>query len=195
MAKKYFSRSQLFELRNNIGVDTLIKEVLHVPCKSRQGRFSFLCPLCKQFDTSINYKTNLARCFACEKNFNTIDLVMAIMQSDFVDSVRFLKKLHDSMLSGPIGNRVNVARDLQTSHTDLKKSACPAPVHVGHILNGIIKPISKSETEKQPSDNSQPLSMDRDVKDRIVNLEQKMEALAYQLDKMLKVMNRLFPSL
>ena len=173
----------------------LIKEVLNIPCKSRQGRFSFLCPLCKQFDTSINYKTNLARCFACEKNFNTIDLVMAIRQSDFVDSVRFLKKLHDQMLSGPSGNRVNVAGHLQTSHADLKKSACPAPVHVGHILNGIIKPMTKSETKKQSSDNRQTLSMDSEVKNRILKLEQKMEVLAYQLDKMLQVMNRFFPSL
>lgn len=195
MAEKNFSRSQLFALRNNIAIDILIKEVLHVPCKSRQGRFSFLCPLCKQFDTSVNYKTNLARCFACEKNFNTIDLVMAIMQSDFVDSVRFLKKLHDRMLSGPIGNRVNVARDLQTSHTDLKKSACPVPVHVGNVINDIVKPMINSETEKQPSDNRQPLSIDSEVKSRILKLEQKMEVLAYQLDKMLKVMNRLFPSL
>jgi hypothetical protein len=194
MAKKYFSRSQLFELRNNIGVDTLIKEVLHVPCKSRQGRFSFLCPLCKQFDTSVNYKTNLARCFACEKNFNTIDLVMAIMQSDFLDSVRFLRKLHDQTLSGPIGNRVNAARDLQTSHTDLKKSACPAPVHVGNVINDMVKPMINSETEKHPSNNSQTLLMGSEINDRIAKLEQKMEALAYQLNKMLKVMDRLFPS-
>jgi hypothetical protein len=195
MAEKNFSRSQLFALRNNIAIDILIKEVLHVPCKSRQGRFSFLCPLCKQFDTSVNYKTNLARCFACEKNFNTIDLVMAIMQSDFVDSVRFLKKLHDRMLSGPIGNRVNVARDLQTSHTDLKKSACPVPVHVGNVINDIVKPMINSETEKHLSNNSQTLLMGSEINDRIAKLEQKMEVLAYQLNKMLKVMDRLFPSL
>ena len=195
MAEKNFSRSQLFALRNNIAIDILIKEVLHVPCKSRQGRFSFLCPLCKQFDTSVNYKTNLARCFACEKNFNTIDLVMAIMQSDFVDSVRFLKKLHNSMLSGPIGNRVNVARDLQTSHTDLKKSACPVPVHVGNVINDIVKPMINSETEKHLSNNSQTLLMGSEINDRIAKLEQKMEVLAYQLNKMLKVMDRLFPSL
>ena len=194
MTKKYFSRSQLVALRNNIGVDTLIKEILNVPCASRQGRFSFLCPLCGQFNTSVNHNTNLARCFDCKKNFNTIDLVMLIRQCNFVDSVRFLKKLHDSMLSGPRCNHVNVGTNLQISHGSLRQSSCSAPVHVSNILNGFIKPMTNSETEKQPSDNSQALSMGSDINDRIAKLEQKMEALAYQLDKMLKVMDRLFPS-
>jgi len=193
MAKKYFSRSQLFALRNNIGVDMLLTDVLHVACKNRQGRFSFLCPLCRQFNTSVNHNTNLARCFDCKKNFNTIDLVMIIRQWNFVDSVRFLKKFYDGMLSGPGCNHVNVDTNLQISHGGLQKSSCSAPVQLGDILNGFIKPMTKSKTEKQPSNNSQTLSMDSDVNDRIGNLEQKMEALAYQLDKMLKMMDRLFP--
>ena len=45
-----------------------------------------------------------------------------------------------------------------------------------------------------PCDNSQPLSMDSDINNRIAKLEQKMEALAYQLNKIIKVMDRLFPS-
>ena len=98
------------------------------------------------------------------------------------------------MLSGPRCNHVNVGTNLQISHGSLRQSSCSAPVHVSNILNGFIKPMTNSETEKQPSDNSQTLSMGSDINDRIAKLEQNMEALAYQLDKMLKVMDRLFPS-
>lgn len=185
MATKHFSRSQLFALRNNISVDTLIKEVLNVPCKSRQKGFAFLCPLCGQFDTGINHNTNLARCFACEKNFNTIDLVMVIKHLGFVDSVRFLKKLHDGTDS-----------NWQTSHQGLRQSSCPAPGNLGSILNGFMEPMTNRNVNRKmtPCDSSQPLSMDSDINNRIAKLEQKMEALAYQLNKILKVMDRLFPS-
>jgi len=193
MAAKNFSRSQLFALRNNIAVDMLIKDVLNVPCKSRQGCFSFLCPLCRRFNTGVNHKTNLARCFDCGKNFNTIDLVMVIRQVGFVDSVRFLKNLHDSRLSGPVGNGVNVAGDLQTSRTGSIKSACPVPVHVGNVIKDIIKPMTSGQTKRQPSDNHHNLA--NDLGERILKLEQKMEALAYQFNKITKLINRLFPCL
>jgi hypothetical protein len=50
-----------------------------------KGCFRFLCPLCNGFDTAVNPKTNLARCFRCEKNFNTIDLVMFLQSIDQKD--------------------------------------------------------------------------------------------------------------
>jgi hypothetical protein len=193
MADKKFSRSQLFAIRNNIAVDMLIKDVLNVPCKSRQGRFCFLCPLCRQFNTGVNYKTNLARCFDCEKNFNTIDLVMVIRQVGFVDSVRFLKKLHDCRLSGPVGSGGNIAGNLQTNHTGSIKPACPVPVHVGNVIKDIIKPMTSGETKRQPPDIRHNLA--GDFGERILELEQKMEALAYQFNKITKLINRLFPCL
>ncbi len=71
----------------------LIRDRLQVPSKIRDGFFRFLCPLCNEFQTAVNPNTNLARCFRCEKNFNTIDLVMAVRGCGFKDSVLFLKNL------------------------------------------------------------------------------------------------------
>ena len=88
-----FSSRELFELRNNIPVDSLIRDHLQVPSKVRDGFFRFLCPLCNEFQTAVNPATNLARCFRCEKNFNTIDLVMKIKGYGFRDSVLFLKQI------------------------------------------------------------------------------------------------------
>lgn len=89
-----FSSRELFELRNNIPVDSLIRDHLQVPSKIRDGFFRFLCPLCNEFQTAVNPATNLARCFRCEKNFNTIDLVMKIKGYGFRDSVLFLKQIN-----------------------------------------------------------------------------------------------------
>jgi len=86
-----FSSQELFELRNHIPIDTLIERRLMLPSKVTEGFFRFLCPVCQEFQTAINPKTNLARCFRCERNFNTIDLVMICRTMSFVESVTYLK--------------------------------------------------------------------------------------------------------
>jgi DNA primase len=91
--KARFSSQELFDLRNNIPVDMLIRDQLQIPSKIREGFFCFLCPICNEFQTAVNPNTNLARCFGCEKNFNTIDLVIAVKKCGFKDSVLFLKTL------------------------------------------------------------------------------------------------------
>lgn len=79
-------------MRNEIPVDILIEKALGIPSRFTDGCFRFLCPLCNEFNTAVNPETNLARCFCCEKNFNTIDLVMIVRKSDFVKTISFLKK-------------------------------------------------------------------------------------------------------
>jgi len=96
---KKFLPQELFELRNAIPVDMLIKDELHIPSKISEGTFRFLCPFCNEFQTSVNPSTNLARCYRCEKNLNTIDLVMEVKKIGFKDSVLFLKKLLKKILS------------------------------------------------------------------------------------------------
>ncbi len=86
---KYFTRRQLFRLRNEIPIDDLLR-TLDWPCKVREGRFCFVCPCCQESLTAVNDRTNLGRCFRCERNFNPIDLVMMIRELDFVDAVYFL---------------------------------------------------------------------------------------------------------
>ena len=89
MAKRY-SAKLLRRLRNEIPVADLLVR-LQWPHKQRDGRCCFLCPLCGEFLTAVNPRTNLGRCFRCQCNFNPIDLVMAIRQCDFVTAVHFLE--------------------------------------------------------------------------------------------------------
>jgi len=91
--QKKFSSQELFESRNHIPVEMLIREQLEMPSKISEGVFRFLCPICNEFQTAINPATNLARCFRCERNFNTIDLVMTVQRIGFKESVLFLKSL------------------------------------------------------------------------------------------------------
>ncbi|MEK7994258.1 MAG: hypothetical protein AAB403_10680 [Planctomycetota bacterium] len=87
---KCFSPQLLYRLRNEIPVPRLLTQ-LEWPRKQRDGRFCFLCPRCNEFLTAINPRTNLARCFHCQTNFNPIDLVMWIKGCDFVVAVHFLE--------------------------------------------------------------------------------------------------------
>lgn len=90
---RLFSPQFLRSLRNDIPIDRLITNVLDIPHKLSEGYFRFLCPLCSDFHTATNPKTNLARCFRCKKNFNTIDIVMIDSHSSFLDAVHLLKSI------------------------------------------------------------------------------------------------------
>lgn len=90
---RLFSPQLLRSLRNDFPIDRLISDVLSIPHKCSEGYFRFLCPLCSEFHTATNPKTNLARCFRCKKNFNTIDIVMADSHSSFLDAVYLLKSV------------------------------------------------------------------------------------------------------
>ncbi|MBM4027775.1 MAG: hypothetical protein FJ280_20600 [Planctomycetes bacterium] len=92
MPRRY-SPEMLRSLRNDIPIDKLIANVLGLPNKLSEGYFRFLCPICSEFNTATNPKTNLARCFGCEKNFNPIDMVMTVSHCTFVEAVEFLSSL------------------------------------------------------------------------------------------------------
>ncbi len=89
---KRFSSEELYKLRTDLCV-RLVIESLEIPSKVAEGQFRFLCPCCNEFQTSVNSKTNLGRCFRCQRNFNTIEFVMSDRKLGFVDSVKFLKQL------------------------------------------------------------------------------------------------------
>jgi len=90
----------LFKLRNLIPIDLLIVDVLKIPHKHSDGYLRFLCPICSEFNSAINPKTNLARCFRCKRNFNPIDLVIAESDLSFTDAVDslipLLAKYHEN---------------------------------------------------------------------------------------------------
>jgi DNA primase len=92
MAKRY-SKELLRSLRNEIPIATVISQLLEIHHKVSEGYFRFLCPICSEFDTATSQKTNLARCFRCEKNLNPIEMVMEVKHVGFVDAVEYLSEV------------------------------------------------------------------------------------------------------
>ena len=88
--KNRISDKTLKLLRNNIPIEKVIADVCNIPSKYSEGYFRFLCPLCQEFRTATNPKTNLAKCFRCNENFNPIDMVMAVNNTNFIDTVELL---------------------------------------------------------------------------------------------------------
>jgi len=87
----HYPSSFLKMLRNRIPIDKIIVQVLNMSLKPNCHRLRFCCPKCYGFHTATSSKTNLARCFDCKKNFNPIDLVMAVAGYSFVEAVEYLK--------------------------------------------------------------------------------------------------------
>lgn len=117
--KRRFTGNELFRLRNLIPVDVLIGERLNIPSKICEGYFRFLCPVCREFQTATNPKTNLARCFLCEKNFNPIDLVMIVKDLGFVESVRYLESLLPDLPAGPRGSTSEAIGETQNRRSGI----------------------------------------------------------------------------
>ena len=67
--KRHFSSRELFALRNHIPIDTLIEKHLMLPSKFSEGYFR------------------------CERNFNTIDMVMICKGVRFVECIKYLKTI------------------------------------------------------------------------------------------------------
>ena len=86
-----YSQSFLRMLRNEIPIDGVIVDLLNLEQRNNLKMLRFRCPLCQGFHTATNHKTNLARCFDCQKNFNPIDLIMTVGNCGFLDAVEFLK--------------------------------------------------------------------------------------------------------
>jgi hypothetical protein len=51
----------------------------------------FLCPACGELRATVNPRNNLAHCFCCGRNFNNIDLLIAL-GDDFVSAVEVLEQ-------------------------------------------------------------------------------------------------------
>ena len=110
-----FTKQQLFQVRNDIDINWLINEKLSFE-RQFNRIWRFQCPVCQQFNTATQKKNNLARCFSCQQNFNTIDLVIYSKKLNFVPSVQFLLSLLEkkSILKGR-------AHNLSTEKKAIKK--------------------------------------------------------------------------
>lgn len=81
---------ELQRLRNHVDINKLIKH-FGIPWKVREGLLRFLCPICGGFHTATHPRTNLGRCFDCNRNFNPIDLTMREKNCSFLQAVEYLK--------------------------------------------------------------------------------------------------------
>ncbi len=86
------TRDYLRRLRNEIDFGQLFR-YLSWSHKRTDGKLIFVCPQCNESQTSVNPKTNLARCFRCEKNWNPIDFTMEVYRIEFLEAVGQLKNL------------------------------------------------------------------------------------------------------
>jgi DNA primase len=166
MAMRRFSREELYSLRNDIPIDRVIKNALDIPWRISEGCFRFLCPLCNGFNTAVNPETNLARCFCCKKNFNTIDLVMVITQSDFVHSIRLLKEFQQKYTPNQIPS---IKPNAKTREKGLE--------HIGNVLKAIVAPQGPI---------SPGCGSGEKLCNRILALEKKLEGLAQRIEEITK---------
>ncbi len=90
------NEAELRRLRNDIDIAQLIRH-LDIAWKRDDGYFRFLCPICHEFNTATNPRTNLGRCFRCRKNFNPIDIVMSVERVSFLEAIRLLRLLDDEL--------------------------------------------------------------------------------------------------
>ncbi len=89
--QRCFPAPLLRRLRNEIDFPRLFAN-LRWPHKRRNNQLPvFACPLCRETQSAVNPRTNLARCFHCETNFNPIDFTMAVQHCSFVDAVHYLE--------------------------------------------------------------------------------------------------------
>ena len=130
MTRRFSSRELSF-LRNHIPIHRVIETMLSVATGNNNGKLSFACPVCHGFNTSINTRHNLARCFDCRQNMNPIEFVMHQLHISFVDSVNWLKR----------DNREPVAEKISTP-----KAHYTQPVSIGDVLSGMLQPISTKTT-------------------------------------------------
>ena len=99
---RYFSDHLLRRLRNEISWKLLLTR-LNWPHKHRDGQLAFVCPCCREYHSAVNPRTNLGRCFHCRRNFNPIELVMAVRECDFVSAVHYLTPMLPREKSGSRG--------------------------------------------------------------------------------------------
>ena len=104
-----FTKQQLFQVRNDIDIDWLINDKLQIE-RQFNRLWRFQCPVCQQFNTATKKKNNLARCFSCQKNFNTIDLVIYSKKLNFIPSVNFLLALLDTKIQHKNNHSGNVGQ-------------------------------------------------------------------------------------
>ena len=86
------TRDSLRAIRNDLPMKvTILRLGRHGPIsKEIEGYFRFQCPHCSELRATVNPRNNLAHCFCCGKNWNNIDLLIALGW-DFLPAVDVLQ--------------------------------------------------------------------------------------------------------
>jgi hypothetical protein len=114
--------------------------------------------VCKGFDTSINHKHNLARCFQCRQNFNPIELVMHQRRISFVDSVKWLKRHNGEAESDNASTR-----------------RIQPPTNIGDILPQLLPASPRKQTSNPTLET---------IMQRILNLERQVSKLSRLIEEL-----------
>lgn len=179
--KRRFTDHELYVLRNEIPIRLLIETKLEIPTKIRDGCFRFLSPCCGEFDTGIKQEKNLARCFRCEKNYNTIDITIAVRNIDFVNSVRFLRQFHENLSRKSGGRELiqpPVRFDMGVPPARREKCAKPLP------MKEILEDMTAKATFDDGADSDAPLFSPKGrVMARLSKLESEMTRLVRQIEQ------------
>ncbi|MEA1883280.1 MAG: hypothetical protein U9N62_02005 [Thermotogota bacterium] len=187
MKQRRFSDQELFAIRNHISIKMVIEDILCIPSKISHGAFRFQCPLCDKFNTAINHRTNLARCFLCKKNFNPIDIVMAVKKMTFVETVNLLKKYKNNLSS----NKKQAPQDTSSPSINAGTpvtwhKACKDMVVIGDTLPDLMR---KDKTEKQRIDKADSYAPSPQLPNIITNLEQNIQFLSQQIEQLKTTIN------
>jgi len=166
---KRFTKHELFKLRNSIDINMLINKILKIPSKISQGHLRFLCPICSQFNTATKRQTNLARCFGCERNFNTIEMVMETKNLDFIKSAQFLQGL--------------LAENNCKEMTGIKHSTSAQIRKEPVAIAALIKNMSIGKTKKLNENSNHDLAR-INQQDTMGELTDKINRLSKQLDQL-----------
>ena len=148
------SKQFLHDLRNRIPIKWLIEEKLDLRSHTDGRIFRFECPQCSGFHTSVMQNKNLARCFDCKKNYNPIDMVMAVKKTEFLQCTQYLANFMGS--APPINNR--------SAPGNSEPERIGKVLFKSHIVNTL--PIQKLSES------------------RIQDLEKEIDTLKYRFDKL-----------
>ena len=87
------TRELLRAIRNDLPMKvTILRLGRHGPLsKEIEGYFHFQCPACQELRATVNPRNNLAHCFCCDRNWNNIDLFIALGW-DFLPAIDVLKQ-------------------------------------------------------------------------------------------------------
>jgi DNA primase len=176
MGKRQFTDQQLFHIRNHIHIRTVIENLLDIPSINEGNLFRFRCPLCAGYNTAVKTSTNLARCFPCGKNFNTIDIVMLARNLGFVETVELLVNYKNALSSGE-KQSCEDNRPPAINQLPAEIKPCNQPYHIKDIIT-------------QWLNNNKPLKSDHKITsmqtfpstEDIARLERLVESLSQQIE-------------